>query len=192
MVCAGYVDTGGPDACQGDSGGGLIHYTPMSLGDNDETTTMAPRLVGIVSWGVGCGRRSYPGVYILSVYYRDWIMKRICPLGYDDQPWCHGVTAFGGKPTNDGRIAASLASNELGQPEEQSAEPQSQCRQEGDICFVGSDCCSSFCRGFPGEVVRKCTGMLPTHEPPPQQQRSNFRPLKRGGADGAKDQEAAP
>ncbi len=47
MICAA-VDGGGKDSCQGDIGSPLVSNN---------------LLVGIVSWGVGCGKPGFPGVY---------------------------------------------------------------------------------------------------------------------------------
>jgi len=51
-ICAGYPQ-GGTDTCQGDSGG------PMFRRDANNNWIS----VGIVSWGNGCARPNYPGVY---------------------------------------------------------------------------------------------------------------------------------
>ncbi|KAH8305470.1 hypothetical protein KR018_007903, partial [Drosophila ironensis] len=57
MVCA-YSEK--KDACQGDSGGPLVaHY----------------KQVGVVSWGNGCAKTGYPGVYADVASLKSWILK---------------------------------------------------------------------------------------------------------------------
>ncbi|XP_048196714.1 LOW QUALITY PROTEIN: transmembrane protease serine 4 [Perognathus longimembris pacificus] len=60
MLCAGLPD-GGVDTCQGDSGGPLMYQSDQW------------QVVGIVSWGHGCGGPSTPGVYTKVTAYLDWI-----------------------------------------------------------------------------------------------------------------------
>lgn len=59
MICAGDP---GQDACQGDSGGPLVVREGLGW-----------KQVGITSFGVGCGRPRYPGVYTRVSEFEAWI-----------------------------------------------------------------------------------------------------------------------
>lgn len=61
MICAGNLNDGGKDACQGDSGGPLVYNSIF---------------FGVVSWGFGCAKPSYPGVYSKVSAVRDWIRDK--------------------------------------------------------------------------------------------------------------------
>jgi len=66
QLCAG--GEAGKDSCQGDSGGPLVV--------KDKTTQMFS-VVGVVSYGYGCGRRGMPGVYTRVNYFLSWILSNM-------------------------------------------------------------------------------------------------------------------
>jgi len=61
MLCAGGEEA--KDACQGDGG------SPLVCRNSDG----AYQLTGLVSWGIGCGQRGIPGVYVNVKNYLPWI-----------------------------------------------------------------------------------------------------------------------
>jgi secreted trypsin-like serine protease len=65
MICA-YGE--GKDTCQGDSGGPLVMY--------DETTSKYI-LVGLTSFGKGCGEPGMPGVYAYVPAFVDWVCQKV-------------------------------------------------------------------------------------------------------------------
>ncbi|XP_069690541.1 trypsin-like [Periplaneta americana] len=67
MLCTGFPE-GKKDACNGDSGG------PLHL-DGE--------IIGIVSWGIGCGEANTPGVFTKVNNYISWIKEHI-----DDECLC--------------------------------------------------------------------------------------------------------
>jgi secreted trypsin-like serine protease len=70
VICAGSL-VAGRDACMGDSGG------PLTLGLEGRRV-----LVGVVSFGDGCGLPQYPGVYTRVSYYAGWIARaKSAPAG---------------------------------------------------------------------------------------------------------------
>lgn len=65
QFCAGY-ENGLSDTCQADSGSPLMFFTKQHW-----------EIVGIVSYGIGCGEKMLPGVYTRVSAYLDWINDRI-------------------------------------------------------------------------------------------------------------------
>ena len=65
MYCAGFLE-GGVDTCQGDSGGGMVCQV-RGRG----------AVLGLTSWGYGCGRPNRPGVYTKVADYLDWIDEKL-------------------------------------------------------------------------------------------------------------------
>lgn len=69
-MCAG--GERGKDACEGDGGSGLYCQDPESG---------LTKVVGVVSWGIGCGQKGVPGVYTnLAVFYQ-WIESVVATSG---------------------------------------------------------------------------------------------------------------
>jgi trypsin len=70
-LCAGLA-AGGKDSCQGDSGGPLLHI---------DNKTGAMTQVGIVSYGTGCAREGYFGVYTRNSYFLPWVRSTLAREG---------------------------------------------------------------------------------------------------------------
>lgn len=64
-ICAGGEK--GRDTCKGDGGGPLVCPGPNGNA----------QLVGLVSWGIDCGKAGIPGVYVNVAHYLDWIQATI-------------------------------------------------------------------------------------------------------------------
>lgn len=56
------------DLIKGDSGGPLVIF---------DRVKQVWRLQGVTSWGTGCGRPRYPGVYARVAAFNDFILQTI-------------------------------------------------------------------------------------------------------------------
>ncbi len=71
QLCAGLRD-GLTDSCQGDSGGPLM--LPVRGQERERVQ------IGIVSFGYGCARAEFPGVYTRVAAYRPWLQSHVGEL----------------------------------------------------------------------------------------------------------------
>ena len=72
MICAGHLGIGGKDACTGDSGGPLV----CVYGGKGVIT-------GVVSFGSGCAKPDFPGVYSRVAYVLDWIKENMVRYNFE-------------------------------------------------------------------------------------------------------------
>lgn len=128
MICAGRA---GKDSCQGDSGG------PLTTGFGREE-----RLVGVTSWGIGCGLPELPGVYARVAKYRAWV--NACRAGTCDVlEQLPGDCLFGFTDC-DGDVANGCEANTLG---------AAHCGGCGLACDAGEACVYDY---FDGEPSARC------------------------------------
>uniref|UniRef100_A0A2A4JFQ7 Peptidase S1 domain-containing protein n=1 Tax=Heliothis virescens TaxID=7102 RepID=A0A2A4JFQ7_HELVI len=74
QICAGKLE-GGVDTCQGDSGGPLQVQLDLPIVDQGNINYV----IGITSFGKGCGAPNQPGVYTRVVSFIDWIEDIVWP-----------------------------------------------------------------------------------------------------------------
>jgi secreted trypsin-like serine protease len=74
FVCA--YDKDGKDSCFGDGGGALA----CLVNAPNYPKPMQYHVVGLVSWGVGCGMPNVPSAYTAIWDYLDWIRSKINPI----------------------------------------------------------------------------------------------------------------
>lgn len=72
-MCAGIVTRGGKDSCGGDSGGPLVFAKDLK----DPSTHV---LVGITSYGTGCGRKAKAGVWVKVASIVPWLATHVPDL----------------------------------------------------------------------------------------------------------------
>ncbi|XP_058466405.1 phenoloxidase-activating factor 2-like [Malaya genurostris] len=70
-ICAGGEEN--VDVCTGDGGAPLVCSDPSGIYYQ----------IGIVAWGIGCGKRGIPGAYTNVTMYREWIEAKMQKLSED-------------------------------------------------------------------------------------------------------------
>merc|ERR1712117_838665 len=149
MMCAGKPGTGGVDSCQGDSGG------PLTWFDSQSSTW---KLVGVVSWGVGCGGPNHSGVYAEVETVLNWVKENSgsnCggsnPTAAPTNPPTEGPnpTTEGPNPTTEGPNPTTEGPNAcqgswIGDGECDDINNTEECQWDGGDC-CGDDVATDYC-----------------------------------------------
>lgn len=130
MICVG---TTGKDSCEGDGGGPL-------------TTHVKVTLVGVASWGSGCGSPGLPGVYTRVANYLAWVAE--CQVGTCEsaQPFSLCMNGFS---DCDGSATNGCEANTLG---------AKHCGACGVQCDAGNACVYDYDEG---ESSARCAPAQP-------------------------------
>jgi len=115
-ICAG--GERGKDACEGDGGAGLYCQDALSG---------LTKAVGLVSWGVGCGQRGVPGVYVNLNQYGGWIEQVVAASGEENLYSSSSggdYGALGGRQQQQQPPAGIISERANGQPNDTMAQPQ--------------------------------------------------------------------
>lgn len=107
MICAG-VEDGSRDSCRGDSGGPLLTQPDLEQ-------------VGIISFGIGCGRPNTPAVYTRVSNYQNWILDGICQLSSQplDAATCQSVAGSFRSTTSSPSTSSTTTDTNTPNPTEQ-------------------------------------------------------------------------
>lgn len=110
QICAARAE-GGVDSCQGDSGGPIYAYN-----ENDNAPVL--RLAGITSWGVGCARPEFPGIYTRVAAFTDWINSNMgsssSTVPVNSSPVQTAPELGSSQPANDAPVSENLFATDGG------------------------------------------------------------------------------
>jgi len=158
MICAG-LKAGGKDSCQGDSGGPL--FTP------DQDNNGAATLVGVVSWGFGCGEEDQLGIYSEVAHFTNWLQDNMedlntCPPPTQStwNPSAHISTSetikpFGGWATT---VTTTTTSTTTSTISSRVSLTGGSSPTEGNVLVAGLPVCDDYWSDTNAEVVCRMLG----------------------------------